>query len=52
MNYKVEILKQWSNQIRTPNMNKSYQISPSFISLAVKNNEGVEGGLPEKPGSY
>ena len=24
-------------------MNKSYQISPSFISLAVKNNEGVEG---------
>ena len=24
-------------------MNKSYQISPSFISLAVKNNEGVKG---------
>ena len=31
-------------------MNKSYQISPSFISLAVKNNEGVEGGLPWKAG--
>ena len=31
-------------------MNKSFQISPSFISLAVKNNEGVEGGLKEKVG--
>lgn len=31
-------------------MNKSYQISPSFISLAVKNNEGVEGGLKERMG--
>ena len=29
-------------------MNKSYQISPSFISSAVKNNEGVEGGLKER----
>ena len=24
-------------------MNKSHQISPSFISVALKNNEGVEG---------
>ena len=31
-------------------MNKSYQISPSFISLAAKNNEGVEGGLKETMG--
>ena len=32
-------------------MNKSYQISPSFISLAVKNNEGVEGGLKREDGA-
>ena len=31
-------------------MNKSYQINPSFISLAVKNNEEVERGLKERVG--
>ena len=36
--------------LNSQHMNKSYQISPSFISLAVKNNEGVEGDLKERMG--
>jgi len=31
-------------------VNKSYQISPSFINLVVESKEGGEGGLKERWG--
>ena len=45
--FKVDVINMNTN---FKHINKSYQISPSFINLVVENKEGGEGGLKERWG--